>query len=85
MFKCPVCILGGQIWRRQKSLSRRHSWLYEIHWVWYESMVKATEKISVVSKNTVTPLLDKARGELPPPPAKKAAAPVKEVKPASRE
>ena len=48
-------------------------------------MVKATEKISVVSKNTVTPLLDKARGELPPPPAKKAAAPVKEVKPASRE
>ena len=49
-------------------------------------MVEATEKFLAVSKNTVTPLLDKARGGLPPPPAKKvAAAPVREAKPASRE
>jgi len=52
----------------------------------FQSMVKATEKLSAVSKNTVTPLLDKARGELPPPPAKKAAAaPVREAKPVSSE
>merc|ERR1719228_813901 len=49
--------------------------------------MKATEKLSAVSKNTVAPLLEKARGELPPPPAKKtAAAPAREAKPsASRE
>jgi hypothetical protein len=50
----------------------------------FQTMVKATEIFSAVSKNTVTPLLDKARGELPPPPAKKAApAPVREVEPAA--
>lgn len=50
----------------------------------FQTMVKATEKLSAVSKNTVTPILDKARGELPPPPAKKAApAPVREAKPAA--
>ena len=49
-------------------------------------MVDATEKFLAVSKNTVTPLLDKARGGLPPPPAKKvAAAPVREAKPVSSE
>merc|ERR1719239_1521914 len=33
-------------------------------------MRKATDKLSAVSKNTITPILDKARAELPPPPAK---------------
>ena len=43
----------------------------------FESMRKAMEKLSAVSKNTVSPLLDKARAELPPPkaaPAKKASS-----------
>jgi len=50
----------------------------------FQTMTKATEKLSAVSKNTVAPLLEKARGELPPPPAKKAAAaPVREAKPSA--
>ena len=33
----------------------------------FEGMRKATDKLSAVSKNTVMPLLDKARADLPPP------------------
>ena len=50
----------------------------------YEPMRKATDKLSAVSKNTVSPLLEKARAELPPPPAaapKAAAGGPKAVKP----
>ena len=48
-------------------------------------MRRATEKLSPVSKNTIVPLLEKARGELPavaPPPQKAAkAAPPSKGKP----
>ena len=44
----------------------------------FQTMTKATEKLSPVSKNTISPLLDKARGELPQPAPRSAA-------PASRE
>merc|ERR1719187_320244 len=38
----------------------------------FEGMRKATDKLSAVSKNTVMPLLDKARADLPPPKASAA-------------
>jgi len=44
----------------------------------FEAMRRATEKLSPVSKNTITPLLEKARGELPvvaAPPPKSAGKP----------
>lgn len=51
----------------------------------FEPMRRATEKLSPVSKNTIVPLLEKARGELPavaPPPQKAAkAAPPSKGKP----
>jgi len=43
----------------------------------FESMRKAAEKLSAVSKNSVQPLLDKARADLPPPkapPSKKSVS-----------
>ena len=36
----------------------------------YEGMRKAADKLSAVSKNTVSPLLDKARADLPAPKVK---------------
>ena len=41
----------------------------------YETMRRATDKLAAVSKNTVMPLLDKARADLPPPPAAAPKAP----------
>ena len=80
MLDCPACILGSQIWRYQGSLL--DAILGFLKHLGFQTVVKATEKLS--AKNTVTPLLDKASGELPPPPAKKAApAPVREVKTAA--
>lgn len=40
----------------------------------YESMRKATDKLSAVSKNGVMPVLEKARAALPPPAAKPSSA-----------
>jgi len=40
----------------------------------FQSMNKAMEKLSPVSKNTINPLLEKARGELPAPAPKSAPA-----------
>jgi len=40
----------------------------------FQSMSKAMEKLSPVSKNTIAPLLEKARGELPAPAPKSAPA-----------
>ena len=44
----------------------------------FQTMNKATEKLSPVSKNTISPLLDKARGELPQPAQRSAVAEVRE-------
>lgn len=40
----------------------------------FPAMAKATEKLSPVTKNTISPLLEKARSELPAPAAKSAPA-----------
>merc|ERR550532_381216 len=56
----------------------------------FPAMAKATEKLSPVTKNTISPLLEKARSELPAPAAKSAPAArarpeVEEVKEVKRE